>query len=233
MSNPPPYPGGTLTEKFTALSEEVEQYISTINNKLDNITAAQADANTKLSAILAAIQALTPIIQQAANCSCAAAEALEGAPWNEEPPPPPVLCDDPQADPMELTFAEFSGSGSGLWEEENGFQANWSTLGLPLTTGQDGNGNLYLSGPSWYHIVATLAPGGASLNVNGSNVGSGPGFDRTVTNADVPSVIDEYFFIADGDELILQVTLFFNGGEPNDSINSSLILGLCDPGGGA
>lgn len=232
MSNPPPYPGTTLTEKFTALATDVEQYIATVNNKLDSIIAAQGVSNTALAAIAAALSALGPVMQQAADCSCAAAAALEDAPWNVEEPPPTPACDDLDADPELLTFNESIGFGPNFWYEDGATEfANMGVL-VPSTgfTVNDNGQQIVLPGPSWYKFVFNKVGTEGSVNFFGSGGGDQ---ELTITVTDTAEVV-RYFYVI-GPEFNVTVYLDFGSAEPSEYETlrlSSFAIGICDGSGG-
>lgn len=228
MSNPPPYPATTLTEKFTALAADVEAYIEEVNGKLDAIKAAQDISNTALAAILGALAALTPVMQQAADCSCAAAAALEDAPWNEPPPPP--ACDDLNANPELLTFDEYIGFGLNFWRDEaNGGYADFTNV-VPGFAVDDGGQTLILTGPAWYRFEFNKVGEGGSINYFGS--GGGDQELQIVVTATEPTV--RYFYVI-GPQFGMYTYLNFSGIDPaeHDVLRlSSFSVGVCDGGTG-
>lgn len=229
MSNPPPYPGTTLSEKFAALSADVAAYIEDIDTRLAALAAAQATANTALATIVGALAALGPIIQQAADCSCAAATALEGAPWNEEEPPPVATCDDPEADPEALQYQEYLGFGSTFWVNNNDeYYGDWSSSDIVENEKVQFEGftNLILEGPGWYKVTANRNVDATFLYVasSPSNPEATYGFDYTLTSTTTRS---DTFFVPAGETTAVIAVLGVPTGDPSNADQSTFSVEIC------
>ena len=229
MSNPPPYPGGTLTEKFAALSADVAAYIESVNTDLAAIKAQQTALNSGLAVIIGAIGALTPLIQQAADCSCAAAEALEDAPWNTEEPPPEATCDDPLSDPDALEYQDYVAFGPTFWVENSGeYYGDWSSSDIVSNpkVGFEGFTNLILTGPGWYKVASDRNTDATFMYVanSPSNPEATYGFDYNLTTTTSRS---DTFFVPAGETTAVIAVIGVPAGDPSSADQSVFTVSIC------
>lgn len=150
------------------------------------------------------------------------------------PPPPEVYCDDPLADPEELEYFDYLGTGETFWPYNGeSYMADWS--GNAITSSPkvafEGFTNILLSGPGWYKVSSSKASSAAQLYVNISayqgefNPEISISYDSTVF-ADQTST----FFVIEGYQATVTASVVPSTGEPSNVFDSVLTISICASG---